>query len=88
MGKLRKTPYSVHQWIGNSILPHFDPKRISLYLLEAKIIPKLRTTDTYCHGWYICGFVSGLVIGGGALLVGGGSFEGHLGGGGGGCLQW
>ena len=37
-----KTPYSVHQWIGNWILPHFDPKMSSLGLLEAKIIPKLR----------------------------------------------
>ena len=31
--------YSVYQWIGN-----FDPKMSSLGLLEAKIVPKLRTT--------------------------------------------
>ena len=50
----------------------------SLGLLEAKIIPKLRTTSNYCHDWYFCGFGSGLVVGGDALVVGGGSFYGHF----------
>ena len=34
--KCRILPYGVHQWIGNGILPHFDPKTISLGLLEDK----------------------------------------------------
>ena len=30
----------------------------------------------YCHGYYICGYGTGLVVGGGAVVVGGGSFLG------------
>ena len=30
-------PYSVHQWIGNLILPYFDPTISSLGPLVAKI---------------------------------------------------
>ena len=45
----------------------------SLGLLEAKIIPKLRTMRNYCHGCYLCGCGGGLMVGGGALVVGGGS---------------
>ena len=44
----------------------------SLGLLEANIIPTLRTMGNYCHGSYFCGCGSGLVVGGG----GGGSFGG------------
>ena len=56
----------------------------SLGLLEAKIIPKLRTMGNYCHGCYFRGFCSGLVVGVGALVLGGGRFCGDLGG----SLQW
>ena len=66
-------PYSVDQWIGNLILPHFDPKLSSLGLLEAKIITKLRPTGNYCHGLNFCGCGGGLLVGGGILGVGGGS---------------
>ena len=69
-------PYSVDQWIGNWILPQFDPKISSLGLIEAKIIPKLRTTGNYCN---FCGGGGGLVFSGGALVVGGGSICGDLG---------
>ena len=55
-----------------------------LGLLDAKINPKRRTTGNYCHGCYFCGFGSGLVVGGGALVVDGVSFLGSLGG----CLHW
>ena len=48
--KYGNLPYSVHQWIGNFILSHFDPKMSSLGFLEAKIILKLRTMGNYCHG--------------------------------------
>ena len=45
----------------------------SLGLLEAKIIPKLRTTGNYCHGCDFCNGGGGLVVCGGGLVVGGGS---------------
>ena len=32
----------------------------------------------HCHGYYFYGFGSGLVVGGGKLVVGGGSSWGHL----------
>ena len=32
----------------------------------------------HCHGYYFYGFGSGLVVGGGKLVVGGGSFWGHF----------
>ena len=51
----------------------------SLDLLEAKIIPKLRTMGNYCHGCYFCGCGGGLVVGGGVLGVGGGSICGDWG---------
>ena len=51
----------------------------SLGLLEAKIIPKGRTTGNYCHGCYFCGCGGGLVDSGGALVVGGGSVCGDWG---------
>ena len=35
---------SVHQWIGNFILPQFDPRMSSLALLEAKIPSPLPVT--------------------------------------------
>ena len=72
-------PYSVDQWIGNWILPHFDPKMSSLGLLEAKIIPKLRTTGNYCHGCYFWGCGGGLVVGVRVLGVGGGRICGDWG---------
>ena len=37
-----------------------------LGLLEANIIPKLRTPGNYCHGCDFCGGGGGLVVGGGA----------------------
>ena len=43
----------------------------SIGLLEAKIIPKLRTTGNYCQGCYICGCGGGLMVGVGAVVVGG-----------------
>ena len=46
---------------------------LSLLEVEAKIIPKFKTTGNYCHGCYFCGCGSGLVVGGGALVFGGGS---------------
>ena len=55
----------------------------SLGLLEAKIIPKLKTLASYCHGCDFCGGGGGggvLVGGGGALVVGGGSVCGDWGG--------
>ena len=45
-------PYSVDQWIGNLILPYFDPKMSSLGLPEAKIIPNVRTLGIYCHNCF------------------------------------
>ena len=64
---------------GNWILPHFDPKISSLGLLEAKIIPKWRTTGSYCHDCYFCSCGGVWVVDGGALLVGGGSACGDWG---------
>ena len=56
----------------------------SLGLLEAEIIPKLRSQDSYCHSCDFCGGDRGLVVGGGATLIGGGSlFCGDWG-----CLPW
>ena len=40
----------------------------SLGILEAKVIPKQRTTGNYCHGCHFCGCGSGLVVGGGSFL--------------------
>ena len=58
--KCGNSPYSVHQWFGNWILPHFDP----LSPLEAKITPKWRTNCNYCHGCDFCGGCGGgLVVG-------------------------
>ena len=74
-------PYRVQQWIINSILPQFDPKKSSLGLLEAKIIPKRMTTGIYCHDcFFLCGGGGGLVVGGGAFLVGGGNVCDDMGG--------
>ena len=52
--KCDSLPYSVHQWMENLILPHFDPNIRSLGLIEAKIFPKLRNMGNYCHG---CDFI-------------------------------
>ena len=43
---LQELPYtcSVHQWIGNRILPQFDPRMSSLALLEADISSPLYVT--------------------------------------------
>ena len=41
-----QTPYSVHQWIGNWILPYFDHNTSSLGFLEAEITPKNPMTNT------------------------------------------
>ena len=49
-----------------------------LCLLEAKINPKQRTTENYCHDFF--GGGEGLVGSGGALLVGVGSVCDDLGG--------
>ena len=35
-----KSPYIVHRWIENRILPHLDPRMSSLCLLEAKVTQK------------------------------------------------
>ena len=51
----------------------------SLGLLEAKIIPKLRTTGNYCHDCYFCGYGGGEVVGCAALVVGGGNVCGDWG---------
>ena len=56
----------------------------SLDLLEAEIVPKLRTMGSYCHGCYFCGCGSDLVVAGGVLVVGRGRVCGDWGG----CLQW
>ena len=53
--KCGNSSYSVHQWIGNWILPHFDPKISSLGLLEAKIIAKWSTPGSYYHCCDFCG---------------------------------
>ena len=58
----------------------------SLGLLEAEIVPKLRTTGNNCHGCYFCGCGRDLVNVGGALVVGGGRVCGDWGWGG--CLPW
>ena len=58
--KCGNSPYSVHQWIRNWILPHFDPKMGSLGLLEAKIIPKWRNPGSYCHCCDLLWWFSGL----------------------------
>ena len=49
----------------------------SLGFLEAKIIPKLRTTDNNCCDCYVCGSCGALVVCPGALVVGGGSVCGN-----------
>ena len=66
-------PFSVHQWIGNLNLPHFDPQMSPLGLLEAKIIPKLRNTGNNCHCCDLCNGGGSLVVFDGGLAVGGGS---------------
>ena len=73
--------FSIYQWIGNCILPQFDPKINSLGLLEAKINLKQRTMGDYCNGCYLCGDGSGLGVDGGGLWVCGGSVGGGGGGG-------
>ena len=70
---VKNATFSVHQLIGNCILPHFYPKIGSLCILEAKVNEKLRTTVNYCQGWCFYGCGGGLVVGADGLVVGGGS---------------